>query len=446
MNSNGKGTNNYLRSYVAIILIAVFIPILAVAGEREKHNPYTVLGMQIRSHLLPDTPGAQGEDIGPLVFQEIIPCRFVSTLAKDAYDDPWGGKEFQMMESRTYYPKGILLSSNGWENPCSEQVPSDSVGVALRLMSYEAPGAGSVYLAPASTYRTQNIPAMWFAGGQNEMREATVVLRNDGFTLMVDQTTHLTIDIIGYFKKDPNGYGAKGDKGDQGDKGDRGEAGAQGYQGLQGEKGDEGDTGAQGAQGLQGEKGDKGDAGAQGAQGLQGEKGDKGDAGAPGAQGLQGEKGDKGDAGAQGAQGLEGEKGDKGDAGAQGAQGLKGDKGDKGDTGAQGLKGDKGDNGQAGAQGQVGPQGPQGPRGPKGDKGDTGNPGVLGSVGGPYTFPPGGTITIYDGVVTPNSFVLLTYVDVSNGNALGVVSVSNGSFVATGSPNKPFKYIVLTVQ
>ena len=398
MNSKSKSNGSNLRTSIAILLIAVFAPILAVAGEREKHNPYTVLGMQVRSHLLPDTPGARGEDIGPLVFQEIIPCRFVSTMEKDAYDNPWGGKEFQIMESRSYYPKGVLVSSNGWENPCSEHVPSDSVAVALRLMSYEAPGEGSVYLAPASTYRTQNVPALWFAGHQNEMREATVVLQNDGFSLMVDQTTHLTIDIIGYFQKDPNGYGAQGDKGDKGDRGEKGE------------------------------KGDNGEAGAQGAQGAQGQKGDKGD---------------NGEAGAQGAQGEKGEKGDRGEAGAQGAQGSKGDKGDRGEAGAQGLKGDKGDKG---AQGEKGSQGLQGLKGDKGEKGEKGTPGVIGSVGGPYIFPPGGRITIYDGTIKPNSFILLTYVDVSNGNALGVESVGNGSFVATGSPNKPFKYIVLTVQ
>jgi hypothetical protein len=48
--------------------------------------------------------------------------------------------------------------------------------------------------------------------------------------------------------------------------------------------------------------------------------------------------------------------------------------------------------------------------------------------------------------VTPNSFIILTYVEISNGNALGIESQRNGSFVATGSPNKPFSYIVLTIQ
>ena len=457
MNSTGKSTNNHFRFFVAIVLIAVFIPILAVAGEREKHNPYTVIGMQVRSNLLPETPGAMGEDIGPLVFQEIIPCRFVSTLEKDNYDDPWGGKDFQIMEARTYFPKGILLSAKGWENPCSEHVPMDSVAVALRLMSHSAPGEGAVYLAPASTYRTQNVPALWFQGGQDEMREANVVLRNDAFTLTVDQSTHLTVDIIGYFKKDPNGYGAKGDKGDNGDRGEKGEKGDRGEAGAQGSKGDKGDRGDAGAQGLNGERGDKGEKGDAGAQGLNGERGDKGDKGDAGAQGLQGdrgEKGDKGDAGAQGLQGDRGEKGDKGEAGAQGLQGDRGEKGDKGDAGAQGLngergdkgdKGEKGDNGDQGTAGAQGEQGPQGPQGPKGDKGDPGT-GVVGTIGGPYMFPPGGSITITDANVTTNSFIILTYVEVSNGNALAVESVSNGSFVASGSPNKWFKYIVLTVQ
>jgi hypothetical protein len=201
-NGISKNSSNNIRNYVAIVLIAVFVPILAVAGEREKHNPYTVLGMQVRSQLLPETPGANGDDIGPLVFQEIIPCRFVSTREADQYRDPWGGKEFQIMESRTYWPKGVLVAQDGWENPCSQHVPSDAVAIAVRLMSYEAPGQGSVFLAPAS-YRTNNVPALWFEGGKEEMREATVVLRNNAFSVLVDQQTHMTIDIIGYFEKDP---------------------------------------------------------------------------------------------------------------------------------------------------------------------------------------------------------------------------------------------------
>ena len=42
--------------------------------------------------------------------------------------------------------------------------------------------------------------------------------------------------------------------------------------------------------------------------------------------------------------------------------------------------------------------------------------------------------------------IILSYIEYSNGNALGIASQSNGSFVATGSPNKPFQYVVLTIQ
>jgi hypothetical protein len=459
MNSKSNGNNN-IRYYVAIVLIAVFVPILVAGGEREKHNPYTVLGMQVRSHLLPDTPGANGDDLGPLVFQEIIPCRFVSTLEADQYREPWGGKEYQIMESRTYWPKGVLVAGDGWVNPCSEKVPTDAVAIATRLMSYEAAGQGSVFLTPA-TYRTNNIPALWFEGGKDEMREATVVLRDHAFSVLTDQQTHMTIDIIGYFKEDPKGSGPKGDKGERGERGEKGE---QGLQGLQGERGEKGEAGAQGLKGDQGEAGAqglKGDKGEAGAQGLKGDKGDagaqglKGDKGDAGAQGLKGDKGEagaqglKGDKGEAGAQGLKGDKGDagaqglKGDKGEAGAQGLKGDKGDAGAQGLKGDKGDKGDRGEAGAQGAHGSQGPAGPQGPQGPRG---LPGVLANTGGPYTFPPGGSIRITDSDVKPNSFIVLMYVEVSNGNALGVASVSNGSFVASGSPNKPFKYLILTPQ
>ena len=429
MKSNGNilsNIGNIIRNYFAIILIAAFVPVISMAGEREKHNPYTVLGMQVRSQLLPDTPGANGDDLGPLVFQEIIPCRFVSTLEEDKYRDPWGGKEFQIMESRTYWPKGILVAQDGWVNPCSEHVPTNAVAVAVRLVSSKASGEGSVFLAPAS-YRTNNVPALWFEGGKEEMREATVVLRNNAFSVLVDQQTHMTIDIIGYFEKDPKGTGPQGEKGERGEKGDKGETGAQGLQGIQGERGERGE---QGLQGIQGERGE------QGLQGVHGERGDKGETGA---QGIQGERGEKGDKGETGAQGLKGDKGDKGETG---AQGLKGDKGDKGDAGS---KGDKGDTGAQGPMGPMGPMGPQGPQGEKGDKGDPG-PGIKASTGGPYTFPPGGTLKINDSNVKSNSFIVLMYVEVSNGNTLGVASVSNGSFTASGSPNKPFKYLVLTPQ
>ena len=361
MNSISKTHIGFTRIALAAALTAI-LAVTAFAGERTPHNPYTVLGVQLRSHLVPTTPGANGESLGPLVFQEIVPCRFVSTLEADRYDAPWGGGAFRKQESRTYFPKGYLVSANGWENPCSKQVPSESVAVALRLMAHAPETDGTVYLSP-STYNATGQAALHFAAKTDEMEEATIVLRNDGFAISTNEAADLTIDIIGYFLRDDvNAYGGKGEQGERGQQGERGE------------------------QGLQGERGEKGERGEQGLQGERGEKGERGE------------------------------------------QGLQGQRGEKGEQGAQGL------------------QGPAGPQGPKGDKGAAGSSPIMASMGGPFYFPPGGSIRIDDPAVTPGSFILLTYVEVSNGNALGVESQSNGSFVASGSPNKPFKYVVITMQ
>ena len=87
----------------------------------------------------------------------------------------------------------------------------------------------------------------------------------------------------------------------------------------------------------------------------------------------------------------------------------------------------------------MGPQGPQGPTGPQGPQG---TPGVTMAVGS-SVFPPPGQITIKHSAVTRNSVIIPIYTVVSNGNAIGISSQKDGSFVATGSPNKPFQYIIL---
>jgi hypothetical protein len=83
--------------------------------------------------------------------------------------------------------------------------------------------------------------------------------------------------------------------------------------------------------------------------------------------------------------------------------------------------------------------------GPKGDQGPAGTPGIS-IVTGTRTFPPPGQITIYESSVTTSSAIILVYTEVSNGNALAVASQHSGSFVASGSPNKPFKYIILNAR
>ena len=450
-------THSTIRNFI-ISLAILAVAAAAGAADLERHNPYTVLGLQIRTNLIPEqTAGVQAlsmDRIPPTVFQEIVPCRLVSTLQDDHYAQPWGGTMFAPQESRAYNATGMLIDGN-WTNPCSDQIPNNAIALSLRLQTHTPQDTGIVWLtAPSDPLRQ---PALPFVKATDAMDEANVMLAGGRFSVMVDAPTDLTVDVIGYFLVDPNGYGQRGEKGEKGDtgatgaqglKGDKGDQGDPGVAGAQGDKGDRGETGAQGAQGIQGEKGDKGDrgeTGAQGAQGIQGEKGDKGDRGETGAQGapgIQGEKGDKGDrgeTGAQGAQGIQGEKGDKGDrgeTGAQGAQGAKGDKGDRGEAGPAGTQG---------AQGPMGPMGPMGPQGPKGEDGKDGK-GISIKSSGTLTFPPPGSITIHDSSVTRTSVIIVQYVEVSNGNAIALESQSDGSFVASGSPNKKFKYYVFNLQ
>ena len=404
---NAMNTINRISksAIAAIIMIASFTGSVN-AQELKSYNPYTVVGHQLRSELITQSPfgGEAPVKMGPTLFQEVVPCTFVSTLDEDKYPAPWGGKAFQAKESRTYFPIGILVSGD-FTNPCSEVVPEKAIAVALRITAFDPNGSGAVYVAP-STFTSYSYPAVQFKDGHDARREADVALHAGGFRVEPNEDTHVVIEIIGYFIPDAS----------------QGNVGPQGAQGEKGEKGDKGDPGVAGAQG---------NAGAQGEKGEKGDKGDPGVAGAQGNAGAQGEKGDKGDKGEAGAQGLKGDKGDKGDAGAQGAQGLKGDKGDKGDAGTQGAQGPQGP---MGLQGPAGPQGPQGPAGPVS--------GLTMVTSGKLVFPPGGTITITDANVRANSVIIPYYVELSNGNAIAIAVIGNGQFVASGSPNKAFRYAV----
>lgn len=398
----------FIHRLAVITIIASFALAATAAAQPEKHNPYTVRGHQIRTNLIPEAEASaystMADVVGPTLFQEMVPCRFVSTLDPDQYPVRWGGQAFQVSESRVYTPIGYLVEGL-FKNPCSELIPPSSVALAVRIASYQPNGNGSVYLAPA-TRPNFTRAALLFKQGYDTMQEANVLLQDKAFVVSVaDQSTELTIDIIGFFIPDETVRGAQGEagpqgpegprgfKGDKGDKGDKGETGVVGVRGEQGPKGDtgeRGDTGAQGIQGVQGVKGEKGDSGEQG---LKGDKGDIGPQGLEGQVGARGEKGDKGDRGergengSQGLQGLQGLKGDRGErgeigpAGTNGAQGPKGDqglKGEQGSKGDQGLKGDKGLTGDRGPKGDSGTNGTNGAQGPKGDPGPKGDQGPKG--------------------------------------------------------------------
>ncbi len=286
-------TRNFKTMLTAIALtIAAPLAMAADSTTPTNHNPYTVLGVQLRSVLLADSAnGSSGVSLGPAIFQEIVPCRFISTLEADRYPIEWGGPAYAANESRSYRPTGEMVSAN-FTNPCSMQIPVESLAVAARVFatgtkSTKSVGNTVVWLTPGHDLApADKLSKIALIPGEQSMNEASVVLKDKMFTVTSQAGgADLVIDIIGYFIADPYLNGAQGPKGDRGDIGPAGPAGPAGAQGLQGEKGE------------QGLKGDDGKAGAEGKAGAQGEKGDRGE---------QGLKGDKGDQGPQGIQGIPG--------------------------------------------------------------------------------------------------------------------------------------------
>jgi len=443
-------TKHFFKTMMTAIAMAIVAP-LAMADDSTTattHNPYTVLGVQLRSVLLSDpADGSSAVSYGPAVFQEIVPCRFISTLEADNYPHEWGGPAYAPNESRSYRPTGELRTAD-WINPCNQQVPTEAIAVAARVWatgtrSTKSLGTMAVWLTPGKDKQPpDDLSKIALRPGEHAMNEASVVLRDQMFTLTAQQGgVDLVIDIIGYFL--PDKWQVAGAKGDKGDRGPAGPAGAQGIQGEKGIQGAQGDPGVAGAKGDKGDKGDQGVAGVQGekgAQGVQGEKGDKGDKGDAGVAGAKGDKGDKGDPGTAGAQGEKGDKGDKGDAGVAGA---KGDKGDKGDPGAAGAQGDKGDTGAMGAMGPQGPAGPQGPMGPMGPQGPKGDPGSGAWVSSVHCMDQGdNSVVVTSASIHANSAILATVVGRSLGNTISVLSQSEGSATISGKPATCFRLVV----
>ena len=456
---------------------------------KENHNPYTFQGLRLRANMAVPVPdgwgGTKMMDMGPALFQEIAPCQLISTLEADHYPAPWGGPAFDVNETRVYYPAGELTAGT-WVNPCFGKVPSGAMAVALRVRLTGGTDDGIVYIAPAAWGPKAGAPIFAFQKNDLAIEEISMMVRGGGFSLTTaDAGADLVVDVTGYYLLDPNGSGPKGEKGEPGEigaqgpmgpagpsgapgpngemglpglqgeagpmgpqgttgpqgpigpMGEKGEIGLQGERGLQGEIGLTGPQGATGPQGPTGPMGDKGDTGLQGPMGLQGPQGETGLQGATGPQGPVGPMGDKGDTGLQGPMGLQGPQGDTGLQGATGPQGPMGEKGDKGDIGPQGLQGETGP---AGPQGQQGVQGPPGPIGPQGPKGDIGV-GIT-FLSGVETFPPGGTIRIYNSSIQSSSLITVNYVGGSKGNACSVDDQGDGWADISGSPNKQFRYVV----
>jgi hypothetical protein len=379
-------------STLAVVAVLTTASLRAEAPDKYKqpHEPFTAYGMQVRMSIINpiNREWSKEKDIQPTVFQEIAPCRLTSTIVIDKYENPWGGPGYLPNESRWYPSRGVL-KTHTFENPCSEAIPDDAIGIVGRFEVKPGGGDGEVHIDPTTPSSDEAATVFPFKKGETLMFEAGVLF-GPGGTFGVATWyagADITVDVLGYLLPDPAGYG--GGKGDKGD------------------KGDQGDIGPAGAQGEAGPAGPAGPAGSVGPAGPAGEKGDKGD------------HGDIGPAGPTGPAGSKGDKGDKGDVGPAGPAGSKGDKGDKGD---------------------VGPQGPQGPPGPAGN-GFT-------AIRGTGCYPPGNNagsqVTVGNGAITYNSVIILNYTDAgSNGNALALTGQGNGYFQTTGSPNKCFQYVIL---
>ena len=140
MNTRSTVIVSFIHRLAAIVVMASFA-LVASSAEMDTHNPYTVRGFQVRTNLLPQQSASAystlevSDAMGPTLFQELAPCRFVSTLDPDEYPLQWGGPRFQVSESRTYQPIGYLVDGL-FKNPCSELIPPHAVALAVRLGSY----------------------------------------------------------------------------------------------------------------------------------------------------------------------------------------------------------------------------------------------------------------------------------------------------------------------
>ncbi|HEX2833066.1 MAG TPA: hypothetical protein VHW00_08625 [Thermoanaerobaculia bacterium] len=444
------------------ILLFAFAALAQNAAQSSPHEPYTFPGMRVRTDIALVLPDSQYvESMGPALFQEIAPCKLVSTLAGDAYPAPWGGPPFEVFESRKYTVTGSLKSGD-WVNPCSNKIPANALAVATRVYTRDGTGDGTIYLTPGDWAPLQGYPAIQFHKDAELRIEETAIMLRGGIQIHAfNAGANVVLELLGYFLPDLTVArgGPKGDTGPAGPRGLTGEigpAGPQGEPGLTGPQGLKGDTGAQGPQGLKGDIGAQGPQGLTGAAGPEGEPGPigpqglKGETGAQGPQGLVGPIGPQGETGPMGPQGLPGEigpqgpKGDSGEigpAGPQGATGAQGESGSPGPIGPAGPQGEIGPMGLQGIPGPMGPAGPQGPQGPRGAAGANGESLVLSMGGGTF---PSGTLRIYDSNCTEDSYVFLQYSHHgSPGNACSVERIENGWFEVSGSTNKKFMYMVV---
>ena len=411
MRNTRSGIVAPLLTLVAALLWCGMSAANGQVNQTSPHEPYTMKGFFVRGDLrVPSQIGVPGQtaDMGPVIFQEIAPCRVISTFTADQYPAQWGGLSFSPFEQRIYAVTGVLAEGN-FVNPCSGQIPDTARALGIRMLISNPDAQGSVFTAPA--YMTYGIPwvdstkkmhTLDFQAGDNIMEEGGVMVGDRTIALQVtNATTDLAVEVLGYFVADTllqNGL-----------------VGPQGPQGVPGESGAQGPAGPTGPAGVTGSQGELGPAGPTGPAGADGPAGPAGPAGAPGPQGELGPAGPTGPAGTEGPAGPVGPAGPTGPAGSEGS------------TGPQGL------------QGPMGPPGPQGPQGPAGA-------GVRLATG-TGTFPGGSEQpVIFCGQnVTSVHVAFCNYTEEgSSGNTCSAWVVGNCVYVS-GSPQKTYRWSVFSL-
>jgi hypothetical protein len=137
---------------MCVLAIAAIWPVLALGDTprdyAENHEPYTFQGMRVRSDIVL-LPGTVDEvSMGPALFQEIPPCKFISTLEADAYPEPWGGPAFTLYDIRKYEVSG-WMQNGAFINPCSNHIPGEAIAVSARVFIFNATAEGTVWGSPA---------------------------------------------------------------------------------------------------------------------------------------------------------------------------------------------------------------------------------------------------------------------------------------------------------
>jgi hypothetical protein len=174
--------------------------------------------------------------------------------------------------------------------------PTQSGFVTIWPAGNPFPGTTTVNFPPGTAALANGIPVALQWNGTNAVEPALNAVYG---VASGTATTHLVLDVTGYFQELPAVSGPTGPTGPTGATGDPGATGATGATGDPGPTGDAGATGATGVTGETGATGATGDTGATGA------TGDTGATGATGDQGLPGLPGDTGATGATGATGVD---------------------------------------------------------------------------------------------------------------------------------------------